>query len=291
MQIALHIGAHSTDDDHLLNCLLKNRGALKQGGIVVPEPQRYRPVIRDTLKILRNDVATAETQEIILDAVLDEDDASRVVLSHEGFLGPAGNAVGQNLIYPHTSGKSARLRNLFSQYEVEFFLALRDPATFVPSVFERVSEPDFSAWSNGLDPMTLRWSDMLTRLKNAVPDAPVTVWCNEDTPLIWPEVLREIAGLDPTQTLIGQNDFLGTLMSKAGATRLEAYLEDRPPQNETQRRRIVAAFLDKFAKEEAIEQEIDLPGWTSAYVEQLTALYDEDVAQIAKLPGVRLIAP
>ena len=55
------------------------------------------------------------------------------------------------------------------------------------------------------------------------------------------------------------------------------------------RRRIVAAFLGKFAIDEALEEEIDLPGWTDETVEELTRRYDEDLLDIARIPGVRVI--
>mgnify|MGYP002826099982 CR=1 FL=1 len=43
--------------------------------------------------------------------------------------------------------------------------------------------------------------------------------------------------------------------------------------------------------DEAMEEELDLPGWDAAYVEMLTELYDEDVCQIGQMPGVTLIEP
>jgi hypothetical protein len=39
------------------------------------------------------------------------------------------------------------------------------------------------------------WSEMLRRLTMTHPDCPVTVWCNEDTPLIWGELLQDIAAV------------------------------------------------------------------------------------------------
>ena len=48
MRIVYHLGAHCTDDERLLRCLLKNRGALAEQGIVVPSPTRYRTLLRDT---------------------------------------------------------------------------------------------------------------------------------------------------------------------------------------------------------------------------------------------------
>ncbi len=291
MHIALHIGAHCTDEDFILKTLLVNRDALAGQGVVVPEPGRYRPVIRETLQILKDDAPTPQMQEAILDALLDEDQATRVVLSHDSFLCVPGMALGDGQLYPMTPRKAPRLRTLFAHNDVSFYIALRDPATFIPSVFDRAKEEDFANFIADVDPMTLRWSSVISRLRDAVPEAPVTVWCNEDTPLIWPEVIRAVAGVPPEFRMASEHEFLRNLMSRNGVQRLQAYLQAHPPANVAQRRRIVSAFLDKFAREDAIEQEIDLPGWTAAYVDTLSQLYDEDVAQIATIPGVTFIAP
>ena len=61
--------------------------------------------------------------------------------------------------------------------------------------------------------------------------------------------------------------------------------------SEPQKRRVIAAFLDKFALDEEIEEELDMPGWTEETVEELTALYDADTAVIEQLPGVKFITP
>ena len=291
MHIALHIGAHCTDEDFLLKTLLVNRENLAQSGVVVPEPGRYRPVVRETLHILKDAAPTPEMQETILDALLDEDDARRVVLSHDSFLCVPGMALGDGALYPMVGKKAPRLRTLFAHSEVSFHIALRDPATFIPSVFERAQETEFANFISDVDPMTLRWSSVISRLRQAVPEAPVTVWCNEDTPLIWPEVLRAVAGLDASAKLKAEHEFLRNVMSRNGVQRLQVYLDQHPPANIAQRRRVVSAFLDKFAQDDALEQEIDLPGWSAAYVDTLSQLYDEDVAQIAAMEGVTFIAP
>lgn len=291
MQIALHLGVHCTDEDRLLKCLLKNTDKLAEGGVIVPEVGRYRPVIRETLHVLKGDEAPDEMQQTLLDALVDDDDATRIVLSHASFLGVPGRAVESNLLYPTITKRAPRLRNLFAQSQVEFFISLRDPATFIPAVFARAQEPSFEMYIEGSDPKVLRWSDAIQRLREAVPDAPVTVWCNEDTPLIWNEVLRHLSGHDEFTILDGRDDFLGELMSKAGLARMQSYLEAHPPQNEMQRRRIVSAFLDKFALEDALEEEIDLPGWTEDYIRALSEQYDADVATIKDIPGVTMLSP
>jgi len=290
MEIVLHVGAHSTDEDNLLKCLYKNKGRLAEHGIIVPEPSRYRPAIRETLQTLDGDVAPIETQEALLDSIMDEDHAERVILSHESFFCVPGRSIGNGGLYPNASSKAARLRYLFSRENVQFCIALRDPATFIPAIFERAKDPNFENFLDGSDPMALRWSELITRIRTMVPDAPITLWCNEDTPLLWPQVLTAIAGTDDAFRFDGVNDFLGTIMGRGGLNRLESYLEAHPPQTENQRERIIAAFLDKFGAA-ALEQEIDLPGWTEAYVSQLSELYERDLELLDAMPGVTFLKP
>ena len=54
---------------------------------------------------------------------------------------------------------------------------------------------------------------------------------------------------------------------------------------------MIAAFLDKFAIEDALEEELDMPDWTDELVEQMTEIYDADVAQIQQIPGIRMLLP
>ncbi|RLJ58939.1 hypothetical protein BCF46_1079 [Litoreibacter meonggei] len=290
MEIVLHVGAHSTDEDNLLKCLYKNKGQLGKSGIIVPEPSRYRPAIRETMQALDGDIAPIETQEALIDSIMDEDHAERVILSHESFLCVPGRSIGKGEFYPTASFKASRLRNLFSRENVRFCIALRNPATFIPTVFDRAKDPNFESFLDGTDPMDLRWSGLVTRLRTMVPDAPITVWCNEDTPLLWPQILKAVAGTDDEFRFDGVNDFLGTIMGRGGQNRLESYLAAHPPQTESQRERIIAAFLDKFGGD-ALEQEIDLPGWTEAYVNQLSELYERDVDLLDAMPGVTFMTP
>lgn len=51
-----------------------------------------------------------------------------------------------------------------------------------------------------------------------------------------------------------------------------------------------AAFLDKYAIPEAVEEETDLPGWAGGQIETRTDRYAEDNAAIAAMPGIRFLA-
>ena len=291
MQVVYHLGVHCTDEDQLLKCLLKNRGPLADQGTVIPNPGRCRKPLREALRALNGRPATADMQEMLLDAVMDEDHAERLVFSQKSFLAAPARAMEMNMLYHEAGEKTAALAQLFPQAECQFHIGIRNPATYIPALFASTNESDFAGFVAGIDPRALLWSDLIVRVRNAAPDASVTVWCNEDTPLIWNELLGELAGHDPLKELEGSYDFLSTIMTEAGLKRMQDYLEKHPPQNELQRRRVVAAFLDKFAIEEEIEEELDLPGWTEDLVEELTEAYEEDLFEIERLEGVRFITP
>ena len=128
-------------------------------------------------------------------------------------------------------------------------------------------------------------------IREAAPNVPITLWCNEDTPLIWAQIIRDLAGLEHGEKITGGFDLLSDIMSREGMRRFRAYLHEHQGMTEMQKRRVIAAFLDKFALEDALEEELDIPGWTDELVEELTEIYDEDVFHIQRMPGVQMITP
>jgi hypothetical protein len=120
---------------------------------------------------------------------------------------------------------------------------------------------------------------------------PITLWCNEDTPLIWGEVIRSIGGVPPASRIGGAFDLLSEIMEPEGMKRFRAYLAENSDLNEEQRRRAMLAFLDKYARDDMIEEELDIPGWDEAFVDTLTEIYDEDIDMISGMDGVTIIEP
>lgn len=290
MRIVYHLGAHFTDEERLLRCLLKNRDLLAEHNIVVPGPKRYRTLLRETAIKLKGQAATVDAQALILEQIMEEDRADRLILSWESFLSLPNYVLKDNL-YPAAGERVRAFSQIFPEIQAEFHLAIRNPASFLPSLYQRLKPESYSAFLAGADPFDLHWSDVVERILDANPDAPLTIWCDEDTPLIWPEVLRAVSGLSDDAVFEGEDDLLATLMSGEGLTRLRAYLESHPPQNVVQRRKIVSAFLDKFALPERIDMDFEMPGWSADMVAEITELYEEDVARIAAMPEVTFLAP
>lgn len=291
MQVILHTGAHFTDDDRLIKCLLRNKGDFAQRGVSVPGPSTYRNLLKETLNALRDSPASPDARNVLMDAILDEAEADRVILSNAHFFGAPRAAVRQGKIYPLAPERIAHMQALFPYDQVELFMAIRNPATFLPAVFEKSPKDEFDDFIGGVDPSQILWSDTIASIRKAAPNVTITLWCNEDTPLIWAQIIRELAGLDHGQKIIGGFDLLSDIMSSEGMTRFRAYLKSHPVMSEMQKRRVISAFLDKFALEDELEEELDIPGWDNALVDDLTDIYDEDVFQISRMPGVQMIEP
>ncbi|MCM2560916.1 hypothetical protein M8756_02370 [Lutimaribacter sp. EGI FJ00015] len=291
MQIVLHAGAHNTDEDRLVKCLLRNRDDFRQRGIAVPGPSRYRRLLRDTLHAMSEGALAPDARNILMDAMLEDEQPERVLLSNDNFFSVPKLAVSKGVFYPRAEVKMAQVTEIFERDQVELFLAIRNPATFLPAVFSQAPDESMDEFLAGADPQDLRWSELVARIRDHVPGIAITVWCNEDTPLIWAQLIREMAGLEHNEKIVGGFDLLSEIMSKTGMKRFRAYLKEHPNMNEIQKRRVIAAFLDKFAIDDEIEEELDLPGWTEELVDTLTEQYDDDVFDISRMQGVTMIAP
>ena len=72
--------------------------------------------------------------------------------------------------------------------------------------------------------------------------------------------------------------------------RFRAYLKSHPAMTEQQKRRVIAAFLDKFAIPDAIEEDLNAPGWTEETIEAMTEIYESDMAEVASILGISVSA-
>lgn len=290
MQIVYHLGAHFTDDDRLVKCLAANRDILGQHGVFVPDPKIYRALLRDYAVKLRGKAASEAQQEEILSQIMGDEHADRLVLSWDSFMALPPWALKETL-YPAAGERVRAFSQIFPDMDTQFFLGLRNPATFLNQLYKRNKPDSYDAFLAGSDPYELRWSYVIARILEVNPNAQLTVWCDEDTPLIWPEVLRAVAGVPTSAPLTGEHDLLATLMSGEGYTRMLAYIETRPPASIEQRQKIVSAFLDKFALPERIDMALEMPEWDQEMVDDLTEIYDEDVAKIIASAKVTFLQP
>lgn len=291
MKLILHTGAHYTEQDRLIKTILRNTEKLSQKGVHVPGPGTYRSLMRDTLNAMHRAPASPDAREVLLDVMLDDAKADRVVLSDPNFFRTAGTALREGVIYPDAPERMMHMAHLFPDDDLEIFLAIRNPAGLVPILFDVAVHRQHGQFWGARQPQDLRWSETIANIRRAAPEIPLNVWCNEDMPLLWSQIIREMVGLDENEKIAGGFDLLSSIMSKEGMQRFRAYLNNHQEMSELQKRRVIAVFLDKFALEDEIEEELDMLGWTEELVDEMTAIYDEDLAVIQSIPGVRLITP
>ena len=289
MRIVYHLGAHCTDEERLARCPLKNRGQLAEQGIVVPAPTRYRKLLRDTAVQLKGATASINTQAMVLEQIMDEDVAERLILSWDSFLS-FPQWVLRGTMYAFAGERIRAFTQIFPQIEAEFHLAIRNPATFLPALYDKQKGKSHDEFLENTDPMTLRWSDVITQIVTQNPGVPLVIWADEDTPLIWPEVLQAVSGHADGTRLEDTDELLAGIMSPDGLVRMRNYLATHPPQSILQRRRIVSAFLDKFALPDRVEMEFEMPGWTPDMVAAMSEAYREDIERIKAIEGISFIS-
>lgn len=291
MQTVFHLGVHATDGDRLMKTLLANRDWLTRHRTEAVAPQRHRGLFEEALMSLKGGRATPEMVHIMQDAIFETEAPERAIFSTPTFMGAPGRTVSREGLYAQIGTRAAAIANLFPETKSEFFVAIRNPATLIADVLKIFTGGGYHVLMQGRHPLDLRWNEAIRRLVNAVQGRRVVIWCHEDVPLIWPEIIRMIAAMPPDAPLQDGLNYLNELLTEEGRTQLLQAIAARDRLNVAQRREITSDMLARFAAPNALDQTIDLPGWTQEMVDQITRNYRSDIAEIAVLPGVEFILP
>ena len=291
MQLAFHVGCHATDEGRLVRSVLRSRDVLVARGIHVPGPRRYRNILPDTLGILNGAPASEDAQKLLLGSVLDSEDAKRALFFHENLICAPSQVFSEEGLYASAPGRFRALVNLFPSHETEFTMALCNPATLIPSIIQRARTPDLGGVIDAANAMNLRWLPTIERVMAENPGLRLTLWCNEDTPLLWPEVLRTLTRLGHDVPHEGDLDMAAALLTEDGLAVMTREMISHPPQNVAAWRQRISEALEDFASPELMEVEVALPGWTQDVIDSVTETYFADCAAIAALPGVTFLEP
>ena len=291
MQVILHIGAHCTDEDRIVTTLMRNDDLLAEHGSMAPSPTVYRNFLRETLFAMSKASGRRVSRDEVLRELLGDKTTDRLILSNQNFVCQPPRIFDGGEFYRLASKRLADLSQLFEGDELELYLSIRNPATFLSDVYGKIEGKTFDAFLNGVDPLSIQWSDMIYRIRESAPNLPITTWCNEDLPLLWGYLVRDIAGLPYGVRMKGSFAIIREIMSQEGMLRFRNYLAKHPPKNEVHMRRVIAAFLDKYAMDDAIEEEITTPGLSEALLVQMTEAYEEDLYEIERIPGVNFLTP
>lgn len=290
MQIAFHVGVHGTEEGRILRCLEANRRALRAAQVDLSQNSLNEPILSEALNALKGGTASPAMEEVVHDALFERDDTRRLIVSRATLLGgPRRLLEGEGLL----ASVPARLRdiaNVVPSAEVEFFLALKNPATLAPDALSRMTVPS-DQLAASLIPDNLRWAPAIRRILAAIGNRRLILWCNEDLPLVFPDVVRRLAGLPPTAPLKEDGMMAEALLTEEGKVALAARTAGIAPDAVADRRAATAAVLAAHHRPEALTTRITGLAWDQATIDRMTAAYDADVAEIAALPGVEFIMP
>ena len=287
LHVAFHVGVHATDGDHLWRSLAQNAAALRAQGCELCENAINEPILNEALATLKGGTASAEMEEVILDALVEGEQTRRLIMSRPSFLGVPSGALSVEGMMPYAGNKMLGLANTLPNAQAEFFMGLKNPVTLINQLVAR--NPAHNApLAARHDPMGRRWAPTLRHAVQALRGRRLVVWCHEDMPLIYPEVLRRLAGVEADMPLKGDMRLLDGLLTEAGVQALRAGLV--PDMGSDARRTLIETVLAAHVRPERLRAEITVPDWTPELVAGMTEAYHRDIAEIAALPGVEFIA-
>lgn len=296
MQIVYHLGAHVTDEDRLLRCLLTNQDRLLAAGIAVPGPGRYRNLIREIQNNGNADAPTPDMQRDLLNRITSGNVAERLVLSAPNFICIPERVLQADRLYALADRRLPELANLLPATKLEFHIGLRNPATFIPALAKSAKNSTAEVVLNGCEADGLYWSEFLRRMRNLCPEARIVAWANEDTPLIWSRILFSLAGLPENSKPLADDDvFFLDLITEEGQQKYKTYMASHGDLSIADRAKVTRAFLERFARPDAIEEDLDFSGWDTPWtpetVEALTRNYEEDLERISAMPDIEFLRP
>ncbi|WP_170465382.1 hypothetical protein [Ruegeria arenilitoris] len=291
MKVAIHAGVAFTDDGRLFKSLRTNGEALGQNSVALLGPRRYRQLFKSTFQVLNTRPPVPDELETLRNQLSSSQDIRRIVFSNEGFVGDRDTLLAEGQFYPLAGKRLSVLQEAFGEGGVELFIALRNPGSLIPKHLMSLPEEQRKEVIRKNDLSHLSWVEMIEDIRDFAPGVQITLWCNEDTPFIWGDIVRCVGGLPDDSRIIGEYNLLISLLTDDGQEQAQALLDQDTAQSRTEQRYALAQILEDHVRPDKIEEELDLPGWTEEVIDAFSELYEQDVATLEAMDGVRVLRP
>ena len=89
----------------------------------------------------------------------------------------------------------------FQGHAIELSICMLDPGTFIPAAYGKSHSRSSQRCMAGAAPTVVQCSSLIHSMRTVIPSAQITARCNEDTPFIWPKILRRLIGLDAEEPI------------------------------------------------------------------------------------------
>lgn len=291
MQVVIHAGVAFTDEGRVLASLTKNASALATHEAAFFGPRRYNRVFKPAFDRFETAPAEFLAQQNINGILPSNKGTRRAIYSSGSFAGERETALQDGQLYPFAGRRIALLEQGFRDHQVELFLGLRNPGSFVPKLLMSLPEEARTNALRDTDLSCLSWIGMIEDIRDLAPSVQITLWGNEDTPFIWGDIIRALAGLDENTMLEDEHDLLLSLLDETGQKEVLALTSRDAAQSRASLHENMARIFDNHAQQEEIEEELDLPGWSTEIVDAFSELYEQDLERLSTIPGVRVLKP
>ncbi len=289
MRLAIHAGALFTDDGRFIKFMRANAKILAGFDRYFLGARAYRRVFRDFLETADPSAASSDAPVALQKLLPQEAPVKRAILTCAQFLGENETCIQDGQFYPGAGHRISRIAQCFPDAPVEVYIGLCNPAGFIPKALIQMSDDQRQNTLKTTDLSCLSWLTMIEDIRDFAPDAKITLWSNEESPLIWGDILCAIADLPEDTPLNRELGFLSSLVSDEGKHEIQDVLRRQDVRSNPKRREALAAILKEYAQPDAIEEDLDLPGWNEEIVASFTELYEQDLARLQSMPDIRFL--
>lgn len=289
--VSLHLGAHKTASTHLQKSIENNSKLLARNSIRYFGPKYLRHKDHAFLDLfgLRSEGATTGNRSGADQIEWLAGDANQIVLSEENILGPVFNKLNPGVLYPQADLKIERFVEAISPHPVTIFLAIREPASWIASLYsQRVIGGEFRSFEDFVgenQPDRLKWSNLLGRLANIPGERRIFVWRKEDYPEVAAPVLRRMIGWRLGPLIERVDGRVNPGLSAAAIAQLVEWGKEGREGN-----------VKDWAKEvrntlEASDVRAVFDPWSTDVKTQSAFVYAQDIDRIEALDQVELLKP
>ena len=288
-RVVLHLGAHKTASTHFSEVVWQNAALCRQAGVAAPRKGPLREAVTHALSSIRD--GKPVPPEMIAAAAALGQGADGLLVMDENILGTPRNLFSEGAMYPRAARRAGRAARLFPGAQVEIMMALRDPATFVAASWSESLRSNtfrpFRDYLEGVRAADIGWYPIVAGIREAAPEARITIWRFEDYRKLLPRLLAIALGLDED----------APPAFEPVASEVRVGLSQRALDVVTARVRLTGASLPEAEVERVMARFPKGPEhapprpWSSAESRDLSARYDADLERLAELPGLRVLRP
>lgn len=291
MQVAIHAGAAFTDEGRLLRSLQANGDVLARNGATFFGPRRYRKVFKPAFHALNTRPPLPNEFESMRGNLPIHPEAKRAIFTSAEFIGEKDLVLAGGQFYPSAGKRLSVLEEAFSDCQLELYLALRNPGSFIPKHLMSLPEQAREDVIRNNDLSHLSWVEMIEDVRDFAPAVQITLWCNEDIPLLWGDVVRNVGGLAADAAIKDEYDLLISLLTEEGQSQAQAILDQVSTLSQAETRDVLADILANHAQPDKMEEELDLPGWSDEIIDAFSELYEQDLTKLETMAGVKVLKP